>query len=141
MKNSTNRTVTTSIRTLSAEERDIINNIQQFAERQNQLTTVLATEQNSYEEISNHIQQLQYQLDHPEELVSEQELALLKEEFNEISLKQQEIHRQYEQVHLDQLQTINRINYIRKELVCYSLFKTHSITHSFTISLTHSFTL
>ena len=138
--NSSNRSVNTSILNLSTEERDLINSIQQFSERQSQLTSLLATEQGSYDEMSNQVQQLQDQMENPVEVVSEQEMVVLKEQLNAIDLQQQEVHRQYEQVHLDQIQTINRINYIRKELVgSHSL--SHSLSHYLTIPLTISFLL
>lgn len=104
---------------LGNEERDVINRLQQLTERRSQLVTSVNDAQVSYEEVTHQITHLQNELTHPGRVLSEEELTELKSQFAQIDEKRQTIHRQYEELHLEQIRSDNRVNLIRKELVHY----------------------
>lgn len=104
---------------LGNEERDVINRLQQLTERRSQLVTSLNDAQASYEEVTHQITHLQNELTNPGRILSDEEVTELKSQFAQIDQKRQTIHRQYEELHLEQIRSDNRVNLIRKELVCF----------------------
>lgn len=116
--NATKRIVVSSLSSLASEERDIINHIQLLTERVTQLENSFTSSQAAIEEVSHQIEQLQQELQNPGVSLSLEELETLKQQYQETEQKYHSIHNQYEDLQYQQIQATNRINLIRKELVC-----------------------
>lgn len=114
---SSNRLLTSSLVSLSNEERDLINRIQQLAETRSQLTSSFDALKDALTEGEQQMEQLRKELIAPGHVLSEEQLQQAKEAFQQMEFQRQEMHRQYETLQLEEIQNTNRIHFIRKELV------------------------
>ena len=111
------RLLTSTLSTTLAEEREVIDRLQQLSERRNQLIASLTAAQTAFRTAAGRVDQLQQQMDQPADLLEENDLRVLEERVAELERSKKEMGQRVEQLQLERVRVESRVTLLRKQAV------------------------